>query len=157
MKPSSAQDASLFEVLPFKGYMCPRNVRGGTRSVQQAVRVGCECRGALSSLRRRNPDVKEEFEYILPISPIHNVRKPTGKDDSSQQYPAILITTGAILLKLPFLSGYHFSQMHHPSHFSSQHYPAILITTGATCAPPLISRSAAVSNSLPRAWQELRL
>lgn len=74
------------------------------------VRVECRCRGVLLSLGRRNPDVKDEFEYILPISPIHNVRQPTGKDASSQQYPAILITTGIIraptllLPDLPVLS-----------------------------------------------------
>lgn len=41
-----------------------------------------------------NPDVKEDFKYILPISPIHNVHQPSGKDGASRQYPAMLITTG---------------------------------------------------------------
>lgn len=42
-----------------------------------------------------SPDIAEEFNYILPISPIHNVRQPTGEGNGSQEYPAMLITTGA--------------------------------------------------------------
>lgn len=38
-----------------------------------------------------NPDKTEEFEWIHPYSPLHNVRRPAG---GSQQYPAVLVTTG---------------------------------------------------------------
>lgn len=38
-----------------------------------------------------NPDVAEDFAYIHPYSPIHNVRPPTH---GSKQYPAMIITTG---------------------------------------------------------------
>lgn len=38
-----------------------------------------------------DPDKPEDFAYLYPYSPIHNVHTPSG---GSQQYPAILITTG---------------------------------------------------------------
>ncbi|KAL3130653.1 hypothetical protein ABBQ38_008044 [Trebouxia sp. C0009 RCD-2024] len=38
-----------------------------------------------------NPDEAEDFAYIYPYSPIHNVKPPTS---GSQQYPAMIITTG---------------------------------------------------------------
>ncbi|RMZ53627.1 hypothetical protein APUTEX25_003161, partial [Auxenochlorella protothecoides] len=37
-----------------------------------------------------NPDVAEDFNWLLPLSPLHNVARP--KDDG--QYPAFLLTTG---------------------------------------------------------------
>lgn len=38
-----------------------------------------------------NPDRAEDFAYIHPYSPVHNVRAPAG---GTQQYPAMIITTG---------------------------------------------------------------
>ena len=38
-----------------------------------------------------NPDHSEDFEYIYPYSPVHNVRVPEG---GSAQYPAMLVLTG---------------------------------------------------------------
>ena len=38
-----------------------------------------------------NPDKLEDFSYILPYSPLHNVRLPEG---GTRQYPAILFVTG---------------------------------------------------------------
>lgn len=34
----------------------------------------------------------DEFEWIYPYSPLHNMRRPAG---GTRQYPAMLITTGA--------------------------------------------------------------
>ena len=38
-----------------------------------------------------NPDHAEDFAYIHPYSPVHNVRAPAG---GTRQYPAMMITTG---------------------------------------------------------------
>ncbi|KIZ07660.1 prolyl endopeptidase [Monoraphidium neglectum] len=38
-----------------------------------------------------NPDNAEDFAYILPYSPLHNVRAPGGGEG---QYPAVLLATG---------------------------------------------------------------
>lgn len=38
-----------------------------------------------------NPDRAEDFAFIYPYSPVHNVRPPAG---GSGQYPAMIITTG---------------------------------------------------------------
>lgn len=38
-----------------------------------------------------NPDSADDFAYILPYSPLHNVRPPAG---SSGQYPAMMLATG---------------------------------------------------------------
>ncbi|KXZ53387.1 hypothetical protein GPECTOR_7g1283 [Gonium pectorale] len=38
-----------------------------------------------------NPDKPEDFSYILPYSPLHNVRQPEG---GSRQYPAVMLATG---------------------------------------------------------------
>uniref|UniRef100_A0A7R9W150 Prolyl endopeptidase n=1 Tax=Chlamydomonas euryale TaxID=1486919 RepID=A0A7R9W150_9CHLO len=38
-----------------------------------------------------NPDLADEFEYIFPYSPLHNVRPPAG---GAGQYPAMLMATG---------------------------------------------------------------
>lgn len=38
-----------------------------------------------------NPDIRKQFEYILPYSPLHNVAVP---QEGAGQYPAILLSTG---------------------------------------------------------------
>jgi prolyl oligopeptidase len=38
-----------------------------------------------------NPDKAEEFAWIFPYSPLHNVAVPEG---GSQQYPAMILATG---------------------------------------------------------------
>lgn len=38
-----------------------------------------------------SPDTEEEFTYILPYSPLHNVAVPEG---GSRQYPAMILATG---------------------------------------------------------------
>lgn len=38
-----------------------------------------------------NPDKEEDFSYIFPYSPLHNVRTPAG---GSKQYPAMILATG---------------------------------------------------------------
>jgi hypothetical protein len=38
-----------------------------------------------------DPDKPEDFAYIFPYSPLHNVRPPAGGDG---QYPAMLLATG---------------------------------------------------------------
>jgi prolyl oligopeptidase len=38
-----------------------------------------------------NPDKAGDFEFILPYSPLHNVRVPAG---GTRQYPAMLLATG---------------------------------------------------------------
>jgi prolyl oligopeptidase len=38
-----------------------------------------------------SPDEAEEFSYIQPYSPLHNVAVPQG---GSRQYPALILATG---------------------------------------------------------------
>lgn len=38
-----------------------------------------------------NPDKADEFKWVWPYSPLHNVRVP---QDGSQQYPAMILATG---------------------------------------------------------------
>ncbi|KAG2492774.1 hypothetical protein HYH03_008938 [Edaphochlamys debaryana] len=38
-----------------------------------------------------NPDKADEFSYIFPYSPLHNVRQPLG---GTRQYPAVMLATG---------------------------------------------------------------
>lgn len=39
-----------------------------------------------------SPDNSRDFPYLLPYSPLHNVRMPR---EAPRQYPAMLLTTGA--------------------------------------------------------------